>query len=45
MGELENVIERAIVPGAGLVIVPEDLPLDLLEGLTPPTPMSLLRTS
>jgi DNA-binding NtrC family response regulator len=37
--ELQNVIERAIVLGAGPVVTPEDLPLDLLEGLTPATPM------
>jgi len=30
--ELENVIERAIVLGAGPVIRPEDLPLDVFEG-------------
>ena len=35
--ELENVIERAIVLAAGPVIMLEDLPLDVLEGLTPPT--------
>jgi len=37
--EMENLIERGIVLAQGLVIAPEDLPPDLLEGLTPPVPM------
>ena len=35
MRELENAIERALVPGSSEMILPEDLPESLLEG-TPP---------
>ena len=36
--ELENAIERALILGAADVILPEDLPDDVLEAISPATP-------